>query len=533
MNSQSEISSVDAYDTSYEEDDVEPMLLLDSDQKEDVESSEEDQKKEVMGTPLPDGGNSVSSDPAVITQNPASRSLASPDNTEFLDAMSETSNDKQTDKWVAFGGNSVSSDPAVVTQNSASSSLASPYNMKSQALKNFSDVVSETSNDKQTDKWAAFPVTTSPNPWSLNYDSNNTAMAPTIAAIPTSIQGSPNEKVSLPRNVINGESDRGGMELPSYLNCTEKKVRRNWLYSTVISVIVALALIIASLSKVSSTQFGVEYNVWSKKLESVSKAGGLFLGPVGYRFVKFTSTQINADFSDTCVSNDGLRVVVDVSYQYRLDKGSIIEVILKYREFEKWNQVVNASANSAIQHSCSVWNVTDFQSNRALVQETMFENLQKKIEGDMNDDSSRGVYAIASSLQLTNVDLPVQYQEAVEQKQRASEDILLAKTQRIQEKTKADTEFKAAEKQYEILIDRAWNEGNITLIVADYYAQHTLYRFEKESEVLSQAQEFLSLSTNGVLSYMANKLFATVPLLTVRTGEPARISRKKQLNAQA
>lgn len=485
MNSQSEISFVDAYDIPYEEeDDVEPMLV-DSEQKEDVDSSEKDQKEELVGNPLPDDGNSASSDPTVITQNPTSRYLASPDN-------------------------------------------------MSPALKTFLDgAVSETSNDKLTDKWATFPDTTSPNPWSRNYDSTNIAMAPTIAVIPTSIQGSPNEKVSLPRNVINGETDRGNMELPSYLNCTDKKVRRNWMYSTVISVIVALALIIASLQKVSSTEFGVEYNVWSKKLESVSKAGGLFLGPVGYRFVKFTSTQINADFSDTCVSNDGLRVVVDVSYQYRLDIESIIEVILKYREFEKWNQVVNASANSAIQHSCSVWNVTDFQSNRALVQETMFENLQKKIEGDANDEFSRGVYAIASSLQLTNVDLPVQYQEAVEQKQRAEEDILLAKTQRIQEKTKADTEFKAAEKQYEILIDRAWNEGNITLIVADYYAQHTLYRFEKESEVLSQAKEFLSLSTNGVLSYMANKLFATVPLLTARTGEPARISRKNQLSAQA
>jgi len=304
------------------------------------------------------------------------------------------------------------------------------------------------------------------------------------------------------------------------------------MYSTMISLIVALALIIASLKKVSSTQFGVEYNVWSKKLESVSKAGGLFLGPVGYRFVKFTSTQINADFSDTCVSKDGLRVIVDVSYQYRLYQESIIEVVLKYREFEKWNQVVNFAANSAIQHSCSAWNVTDFQSNRALVQETMFENLQKKIEGDKNTDFSRGVYAIASSLQLKNVDLPFQYQEAVEQKQRAEEDILLAKNERIQEKTKADTEFKVAEKQYEILIDQAWNEGNITLIVADTYAQHTLYRFEKEMEVLSQAQAFLSLSTNGVLSYMANKLFATVPHLTVLTGEPARISRKNQLSVQ-
>ena len=256
----------------------------------------------------------------------------------------------------------------------------------------------------------------------------------------------------------------------------------------------------------------------------MSRAGGLYLGPVGYKFVKFPSTQITADLFDICMSNDGLRVSIEVTYQYRLDQENIMNVIRKYRNSDKWSQVVNIAANSAIQHSCSAFNITDFQTKRETVRDTMFENLRMKLEG-----TSR-VFAIATSLQLKYVSLPAEYTHAVEQRQRSEEDIPLAKNERIQERTKAQTELMAAEKRATSILDRAYNEGNITLIVANYQAQQTMYTFEKEVQVLSEAKQFLSLSTNGVLSYMANKLFATVPHLNVRAGIPARISRKNQLS---
>ena len=71
-------------------------------------------------------------------------------------------------------------------------------------------------------------------------------------------------------------------------------------------------------TKVPSTEMGVQYNVHKKQLEDATKSGGLFVGPPGYRFIKFPSTFITVDLKDrTCVSNDGLLVTFSVTFQVR------------------------------------------------------------------------------------------------------------------------------------------------------------------------------------------------------------------------
>jgi len=314
------------------------------------------------------------------------------------------------------------------------------------------------------------------------------------------------------------------------LDLSDKAVRKRWFIATVIFIIVVTALIGASLKKVSSVQYGVNYDIYRKNLDSFARQGGLFWGAIGYHFIKFPSTQISTELQDTCVSRDGLRVEFEVVYQYQLKPEWIVDVILEYRDYDKWSQVVHAAGNSAIQHSCSFWNVTDFQSKRLAVQNTMFTNLQLKLEGESESDSDVGVYARASSLQLIFVGMPTEYKDAVTEKQGAEEDIALAKNERIQEKTKANTELLAAQKQAQMIMDSAYNEGNITMTLANLKAQQTLYMFGKETQALTQAQEFMVLDTNGVLSYMANKLYAKVPYLSATLGEPARISRKNLLS---
>ena len=323
----------------------------------------------------------------------------------------------------------------------------------------------------------------------------------------------------------------------TYLDCSRKDVHRYWIFASLAILIVASSLIGTSLKRVSSIAYGVQYNVWSKKLATTSQMGGLYFGPVGYTFIKFPSTQLSTEVIDTCVSRDGLRVDYHVVYQYKLEKEWIIDAILKYRDYDKWTQLIHASGNSAIQHSCSAWNVTDFQTERLSVQESMFSNLQLKLEGDSGHDDTgipvatnkTWLFARASSLQLIYVGLPTEYKDAVAEKQREEEDIALAKNERTQSITKATTELKAAEKQAQMIMDRAYNDGNITLTLAGFRADRTLYRFEREIQVFSQAKTFLNLDPNGVVSYVANKLFEKGAGLNAHFGEPAQISRKNLL----
>lgn len=312
---------------------------------------------------------------------------------------------------------------------------------------------------------------------------------------------------------------------------TNRKLKWAGIILFICALIVAIILLAVSLKKISSTEIGVEYDKWAKELDNAAKMGGLHAGPPGYRFIKFPSTQITAEISDTCVSKEGIRVHFAVSYQFLMPVQWVVGAIQKYRDFSKWSTIVEAAGNSAVQHSCSAFNVTNFQSMRNLIQVDMFEELKKKLEGSngMDDNTHDGVYARAVSLQLKNVELPNEYTNAVSDKQSAKEDIALAKNQRNQELTKANTELFAVKAEATKILENALNDVNVTLTEADLTAAQTMFTFAEETETIKQAKETFNLTTNGLLSYMANQLYAEAPTLKASIRAPADISVRDEL----
>jgi prohibitin 2 len=212
-----------------------------------------------------------------------------------------------------------------------------------------------------------------------------------------------------------------------------------------------------------------------------------------------------------------------------MPKEWVYPATLKYRNFDKWANVVRAAGNSAVQHSCSEFNVSNFQNKRGVIQSTMEENLRLKLEGTEERNYDDGVYARAISLQLSNVDLPEEYSNAVAEKQSANEDISLAKNQRTQQITKAQTELNTAREEARKISDNALNDANITIAEAKLQAEETIYRFAKEKEILVGVKETLGLTTNGLMAYLSNQLYAAAPHLSVSAEEPVQLSRKLEI----
>lgn len=274
---------------------------------------------------------------------------------------------------------------------------------------------------------------------------------------------------------------------------------------------------------------GVQYNIHKKQLEDATKSGGLFIGPPGFRFIKFPSTFITVDLNDrTCVSNDGLLVSFSITFQYQMTAANVLPAIKKYRDYHKWASTVEQAGLSSVHHSCAEFSITEFQNKRGVIQQAMHDNLKLKLEGN-EETGEAGVNAVAVSLQLTFVELPFAYKRAVEEKQAAEEDIALAIAQRKQETTKANTELLQAKEEARKIRDTANNEAEVLLTEARLKAEETLYSFEKEAEALVQVKETLNLTTEGVLAYLSNKLLAEAGNLTVHTGEPAKLSRRDEL----
>jgi len=296
-----------------------------------------------------------------------------------------------------------------------------------------------------------------------------------------------------------------------------------------ILLLVASILIGMSLKKVSSTEYGVSYTKYSKKLDDAVKSGGLYTGPPGFSFIKFPSLYITEDLdASTCVSKDGLRVDYEVTFQYQMPENWLLPAILKYRDFEGWARIVAAAGDSAVQHTCSLFEVSNFQNKRGIIQSKMEETLTLRLEGT-DGTGADGVYAKVLSLQLKNVELPEEYRKAVSEKQQASEDIALAKNQRTQETTKARTRLLSAAEEAKKINQTAVNDADLKLTEARLRAQEITFSYETEANVLQQVKEDLGLTTQGVLAYMANRLYAETPSLKVTASEPAKLGRQSEL----
>lgn len=311
----------------------------------------------------------------------------------------------------------------------------------------------------------------------------------------------------------------------------EEKRTRKILCAVLAFVVtcVIIGVLAASLRKVGTTEFGLEYNIHAKELDDAAKSGGLFLGPPGYEFIKFPSTFITVALDDRiCVSNDGLLVTISVTFQYQMTELNLVPAIEKFRDYHKWADIVEQAGLSAVHHSCSEFQVTEFQSKRGIIQDKMLENLKLKLEGDQKR-GEEGVNAVAVSLQLRFVGLPKEYNDAVAEKQSSEEEIAVAIAQRKQETTKANTELLRAKEEARRIMDTARNEAEVLLTEARLQAEETLFAFEKEADALVQVKESLGYTTEGVLAYLSNMLVAEAKNLAVTTEEPARLGRKQLL----
>lgn len=347
-----------------------------------------------------------------------------------------------------------------------------------------------------------------------------------IKAIEERVLKKPKSDMSKERNT---DSTPSNNDTTPYLERIKDWLSKNrqtcfWIVAILVAVGIILA---ASLKRVQNLEYGVQYDIHAKQLDDAAKSGGLFIGPPGFRFIKFPSTFISAEFNDrTCVSQDGLRVDFTVTFQYRIMEQDVPKAIKLYRNFNGWATVVEAAGLSAMHNTCSQYVISEFQNRRAEIQDAFLENLKVKLEGD---EVLQGVLAKVVSAQLRGFVLPQAYLEAISNKQEAEEDIALAKAQRLQETTKATTELLAAEKEAIRILETATNEASIVLKEAQLKANAILYSYEKEKDAIVAAKNDLELSPDGLLAHSTSMMISEVERFSTTIGEPARMSRKDEL----
>lgn len=298
-----------------------------------------------------------------------------------------------------------------------------------------------------------------------------------------------------------------------------------------ILVLLLVILLPASLQKVGSTEVGLAYDsVWGilsddvvgEGLKTKPVFGDIILWPTDYQIVEFAGSPYkdNLDKGILCNSKDGIQISLQASFQFVPLQSKVHELTLNFKNMEGYTKLVTVQARSAIRHGCGEYTAQDFQTKRAEVQK-MMECKVKQYLGSAEVGADPGCtqswnstswvaplrfHAVVKLLQLKNVDRPRSYQVAVEDKETARSDILLAENERQQATTKAQTTRDRAEQRAKAIINTAETQANVTLSYATADAQAVLERYKAYETAYGLAKENLTLSEVGVLAYFGNQM---------------------------
>ncbi|CAH3108477.1 unnamed protein product [Pocillopora meandrina] len=269
----------------------------------------------------------------------------------------------------------------------------------------------------------------------------------------------------------------------------------------VAAIIFVGAMVGTSLRKLSTEEVGVAYNIHEKKLSTEAKREGLHSGSPGYRFIIFPSVFQSISFDDLeCLNKDGIEIELNVQFQYRARPKELRDLILQFKDKDSYLKLLKSIAESAIHDSCSAFNTTQLQSERA-----SFQDLVRKTIGRRFDN----VGADVEDLQVENIMRPESYEKVIRTKEAAKENIKIAENERPRLVVEAKSEKEEAVKQAEITIQRAESEARVLLSKADAEASSIRAAYAAETAAFQKLKnDTLSNSVAGLLSYLGVRLIA-------------------------
>lgn len=253
-------------------------------------------------------------------------------------------------------------------------------------------------------------------------------------------------------------------------------------------VITGVVLLALSYAQVGYNEYALQQNTITNEIDDTVYEEGLFMIGFWNRLLKFPSTWQTIDFtpspsaSDIPLSaqtKDGLDITIDVSFQYRLNRSTILAL---YGEFGyDYEQMYVTVSRGELRDAASQWTAVEFFYNRSMVSTALGAVLENK-EGTLFCD--------IGEFQLREITLPTAFETAIQQVVVAQQDIQAALYEQDAARIRAET-----------LIIEAQADANITIIEADATAQALNITLTMEGQALFTFAQTVGFNTTELLTY--------------------------------
>ncbi|KAL8588907.1 hypothetical protein ACOMHN_047019 [Nucella lapillus] len=274
-------------------------------------------------------------------------------------------------------------------------------------------------------------------------------------------------------------------------------------FGVVVGLVLLISLFAVSMKKLQSDEVGLQYDKIQKTLGGEVFTEGLHLGPVGYSFIIFPNVYTTLEYDDVkCLNKDGVPIQIDVSFQFKVVLWYMKNIVMDFKDFSGYKDVLRLSGASVIRETCSLFNTSQFQAERGNFQTTL-SNILKARYGKLHAD--------VTDLQVNNIKRPSEYEAAIRSKERAREDIGVARNERPRLITEANTTRRAAQSDAQIIRNKAESDARVLENKAKTEASAILIQFEREAESYENivSSSGLAFSPQGFISYLSTRVLAS------------------------
>lgn len=185
-------------------------------------------------------------------------------------------------------------------------------------------------------------------------------------------------------------------------------------------LITIIVLLSVSFSSLEQLDYGLNYNSISLQIEDdVYDTAGLYFLGVGHYFIKYPRVsqviEFSADENDRLQTrtSDGLPVKLSISFQYRYNAGELRQLYLTYKQREV--EVYENTAKAVIANAATNFTAYTFFNDKQGIATEMQIMLTRVFDEKL--------MARIDAFQITRVELPTEFQDAILQSIQAKQNI--------------------------------------------------------------------------------------------------------------
>lgn len=281
-------------------------------------------------------------------------------------------------------------------------------------------------------------------------------------------------------------------------------------------------LLLASFDTLEYQELGLRYSWISETIEPVTYRSGRYYLGLGNHFVKFPAMVKPIYFEDHPTqtvqgpavrsrTSDGLNVLLEISFQYKLIPSKVYELYTVLGD--DYEKTFVRIAIEQLTSAATFFDANSFFVNRTVIGPEMHEVLRNHFKDH--------VFADVPFFQLRSVHLPTAFEDAIQETQVRQQDIQIAEAEQQSKKVQFATKVIQAEQQVKVMNNQADAEAQRVLLNNKAFCKQYALTQEKQVESLKVVMKASGWSGDELLDYLAVRAIRDHPAEKMTIGVDA------------